>query len=63
MNHICFSFISYLKYKINSYNLLPSLQDGYTALIAASGNGHTETMESLIEANAQIDLQTEASYD
>ena len=32
-----------------------------TALIAASMNGHTETVKCLIEANAQIDLQHEAS--
>ena len=37
------------------------LQDGMTALIAASEGGHTETVKCLIDANTQIDLQHEAS--
>ena len=41
--------------------LLLLLQRKGTALIAASGDGHTETVKCLIDANAQIDLQHRAS--
>ena len=37
------------------------LQNGMTALIAASANGHTETVKCLIDGNAKIDLQGGAS--
>ena len=36
-------------------------QDGRTALIAAAYNGHTATVEALIKAGANLDLQTEVS--
>ena len=32
-----------------------------TALIAASGSGHTDTVKCLLGANPEIDLQHEAS--
>ncbi len=35
------------------------LQNGWTALIFASQNGHTELVKSLIEANASVDIQTQ----
>ena len=34
-----------------------SFQDGSSALILASGNGHTETVKYLINAKASLDLQ------
>ena len=34
-----------------------SLQDGWTALMHASRNGHTETVKCLIEANVALDIQ------
>ena len=44
---------------INNWLLI--LQIWGTALIAASKGGHTETVKCLIDANAKIDLQHEAS--
>ena len=49
---------------INGYVLLFCfflLQNGKTALIAASVGGHTETVKCLLDAKAKIDLQGEAS--
>ncbi len=35
------------------------LQDGWTALMFASQNGHTEVVKFLIEANASVDIQNQ----
>ena len=32
-------------------------QDGYTALILAAANGHTEVVVELVKAKANLDLQ------
>ena len=37
------------------------LKDGSSALMLASQNGHTETVKCLLDAKAQLDLQTNAS--
>ena len=34
------------------------LQDGWSALMVASENGHTEVVKCLIEANLAVDLQS-----
>ena len=38
------------------------LQDGRTALMLASQNGHTEVVKCLIEAKASPDLQAKVNY-
>ncbi len=35
------------------------LQDGWTALMLASEDGHTEMVKYLIEASASVDIQTQ----
>ena len=37
------------------------LQDGESALMLASENGHTEVVKCLIEANSAVDLQSKVS--
>ena len=49
--------IEYFSFK--RYLLL--LQNGWTALIIASQEGHTETVKCLIDAKASVDMQKEAS--
>ena len=39
--------------------LLLSLQDGLTALMLASKNGHTEIVKYLVDSEASLDLQTQ----
>ena len=39
-----------------------SIQDGESALMLASGNGHTEIAKYLIEANASVNLQKQVYY-
>ena len=42
--------------------MLPlSLQDGWSALMLASGSGHSEIVKYLAEAKASIHLQTQVS--
>ena len=38
-----------------------NLQEGDTALILASGNGHVTTVQLLVEAGASLDVQTNVS--
>ena len=48
---------------LNSFlSLLFVLQDGRTALMLASQNGHTEIVKYLIQAKASPDLQLKVSY-
>ena len=42
--------------------LLLSIQDGLTALMLASKNGHIEIVKYLVESEALIDLQTQVDY-
>ena len=42
--------------------LLLSLQDGKSALMWASQNGHTEIVKHLVEAKASLDLQSQVSW-
>ena len=37
------------------------LQGGWSALMLASQNGHTEVVKCLIEANSAVDLQADVS--
>ena len=37
------------------------LQDGWSALMLASWEGHTEVVKCLIEANSAVDLQSKVS--
>ena len=37
------------------------LQNGRSALMLASENGHTEVVKCLIEANSAVDLQSKVS--
>ena len=39
------------------------LQVGWSALMLASVNGHTEVVKCLIEANSSVDLQLEVICD
>ena len=40
---------------------LPPLQDGYTALMLASGYGHVECVNVLLDRGAQANLQDKVS--
>ena len=44
------------------YTLALLLQDGKSALMLASQNGHTEIVKHLVEAKASLDLQTRVSW-
>ena len=37
------------------------LQDGWSALMRSSENGHTEVVKCFIEANSAVDLQADVS--
>ena len=39
------------------------MQDGWTALHWASRNGHGEVVKALVEAKANVDVQTEVRRD
>ena len=38
------------------YSLLSIIQDGRTALMKASDNGHTEVVKVLVEAKAELNI-------
>ena len=42
---------------MNNSKFVFSFQDGWSALMLASENGHTENVKCLIEAKASLDLQ------
>ena len=50
---ICLNFISINKYLV---------QDSWIALHIASFNGHTATVQALIDRGAQVDLQEKVRY-
>ncbi len=41
---------------------LDSVQDGFTALIAAAQEGHVRTVELLIAAKAGVDIQNKVRF-
>ena len=41
------------------YNFVANLQVGYSALFAASENGHTDVVDLLVRAGADVNLATE----
>ena len=47
---------------LNNVTFVFSFQDGWSALMSASKEGHTEIAKYLIEAKASVDVQTQVYY-
>ena len=47
---------------LNNFIFVFSFQDGWSALMLASRNGHTEIAKYLIEAKASVNLQKQVYY-
>ena len=51
-----------LRHIMTKLMLLLSLQDGESALMLASENGHTEIVKYLLDSKASLDLQTKVGH-
>ena len=57
----CKDKICYFESPISLYYSTMYFQDGRSALMLASENGHTEVVKCLIEANSSVNLQSKVS--
>ena len=46
-----------IRYDVTQFISLLSLQDGESALMLASDNGHTDIVKYLVDSKAELDLQ------
>ena len=56
--HHCSNVSHYL---ISSYLIIPTVQNGCTALYFASCNGHLKVVQKLVDNGALVDVQTKVS--
>ena len=51
-----------IRHNMTKLMLHLSLQDGGSALMLASENGHTEIVKNLLDSKASLDLQTKVGH-
>ena len=57
----CVLFVHVCNIEGSNYNIYLSLQDGWTALMHASSEGHLDCVKDLLDKGAKVSMQNEVS--